>query len=430
MTHNQDTNPAPGNDVNNPIREQVQRIRPVAVFRRGRNFRIGSKIDCRAIKLFQKPIRDYTTCFVAVVVAGVSTAACGELAQLHVLRDDVVEVVDGIEVDVVEPADCRVDVARYGEVDEEHRLVAPPLDGDLDRRTVDDRQRARGRRHHDVGFPQPLRDVGERNGLAVEFARELLRARQRAIGDDHAPDVLPAQVVRDQRDGVAGADQQRRLGLEVAVDLAGEAHGGVGDGDRGLADRGFGTDLLRHREGVLHQLAQRLADGAFGLGGLVGLLQLTEDLRLAEDHGIEPAGHAQGVPNRLWPLQRIEVAVEQLGIDRFELNQPVGELSLRWAVRREVELGAVAGREDDGLFGADGVPRALERRAELLAVERDLLANVDGRSLVAYAEDDDRHEYRWSRWLSVRCRPPPWWAPWWAAIRNDARLNQRFSTRV
>lgn len=89
MTHNQDTNPAPGNDVNNPIREQVQRIRPVPVFRRGRNFQIGSKIDCRAIKLFQKPIRDYTTCFVAVVVAGVSTAACGELAQLlKVLNGD------------------------------------------------------------------------------------------------------------------------------------------------------------------------------------------------------------------------------------------------------------------------------------------------------------------------------------------------------
>ena len=48
-------------------------------------------------------------------------------ALLEVLRDDAVEVVDVVEVDVGEVVDGRVDVARNGDVDEEERAAPAAL---------------------------------------------------------------------------------------------------------------------------------------------------------------------------------------------------------------------------------------------------------------------------------------------------------------
>ena len=42
------------------------------------------------------------------------------LARLHVLVDDLAQVVDRVEVDVLELVDRGIDVARHGEVEDEH----------------------------------------------------------------------------------------------------------------------------------------------------------------------------------------------------------------------------------------------------------------------------------------------------------------------
>src|SRR4029079_9908778 len=54
------------------------------------------------------------------------------LAVDDVLGHDLLEVVDVVEVDVVDVVHQRVDVAGQGDVDEEHRVVAPRREGRLD----------------------------------------------------------------------------------------------------------------------------------------------------------------------------------------------------------------------------------------------------------------------------------------------------------
>lgn len=71
MTYNKDANLSTGKDVNDRIREQAQGIRSVTILGLRNNIRIRNKISCGAIELFQKPIGDYVTRILEVVVAGI-----------------------------------------------------------------------------------------------------------------------------------------------------------------------------------------------------------------------------------------------------------------------------------------------------------------------------------------------------------------------
>ena len=56
---------------------------------------------------------------------------------------------------------------------------------------------------------------------------------------------------------------------------------------RAGADLGFGADFLGDGEGALEERFELSGDGADLAGDGVGLFDLAEDLRLADDHGVE-----------------------------------------------------------------------------------------------------------------------------------------------
>jgi len=64
------------------------------------------------------------------------------------------------------------------------------------------------------------------------------------------------------------------------------------------ANARFGTYAFRGGEGGLKQLVENGAGAAAFLGDSVGVFQLPEDLRLAQDHGIKPGGHAKSMFDR------------------------------------------------------------------------------------------------------------------------------------
>jgi hypothetical protein len=95
-----------------------------------------------------------------------------------------------------------------------------------------------------------------------------------------------------------GADEQHPLVLQVAENLARQFHRGVADGHGAGADAGFRAHPLGHGKGLVHQLVEQKT-GAAALGRVtVGLLQLAEDLRLADDHRIQAGGHQEQVLDR------------------------------------------------------------------------------------------------------------------------------------
>jgi hypothetical protein len=88
-------------------------------------------------------------------------------ARLQVLLHDVLQVVDGVEINVVELGDFGLDIARYREIDQEHRAVLAILQRAFDRALAQDRQLARGRGNHDIGVGQACRHFRERYRLGA-----------------------------------------------------------------------------------------------------------------------------------------------------------------------------------------------------------------------------------------------------------------------
>src|SRR6185503_7873118 len=126
------------------------------------------------------------------------------------------------------------------------------------------------------------------------------------------------------------------------------------------------------------------------LRGLVGLLDLAEDLRLADHHRLQAGRHAEGVTDGF----RIRVTVE----DRVQLAAVArviaGEEGLQGLYRARivlagVELHAVAGGEDHGLARPRLRAQAQERVAHLVLGEGEGLAHGERGRPVAHADDDD-----------------------------------------
>ena len=141
-------------------------------------------------------------------------------------------------------------------------------------------------------------------------------------------------------------------------------------------------------------------------GGLVGVLELGEDLRLADDHRVEARGHAEQVGDGGVVAARVGGDAQLGGVDATKLGQPpqselLGPLGV---VGEEIEFGAVAGRHNDGL-GHDFVRGQLARHTGgRVAGQGEPLAQLERRRLVRYANDEQVHVACYLPQLSKRLR--------------------------
>ena len=72
---------------------------------------------------------------------------------------------------------------------------------------------------------------------------------------------------------------------------------------------GVGAHLLGHRERVLEQPLQPRAQGACAIGGLIGGLDLPQNLRFAQHHRIQPGGDPQNMAHRLLVGMPVQVGL-------------------------------------------------------------------------------------------------------------------------
>ena len=98
--------------------------------------------------------------------------------------------------------------------------------------------------------------------------------------------------------------------LSGPKDFARQFHGGVTHGDGHLADARFGANALGDAERAGHYLIEQSADGAFGLRDGVGAFQLTENLRFADDHGVQTGGDAKQMLNGIAGFEAVQMAFE------------------------------------------------------------------------------------------------------------------------
>ena len=222
--------------------------------------------------------------------------------------------------------------------------------------------------------------------------RELLAALERAVRDRHAFGRARGEMGGRELDHLAGADEQHLRLAQVLEQLGGQAHRRGRHADRMAADLGRAAHFLGDRERALEHLLQRRAERAGAVGLAHRLLELAEDLRLAEHHRIEPARDAEGVARRRAAFEHVGVRARSVGVATPPTPASQSTAGATCAASRaDVELGAVAGRDDRDLADPLQATRAsLQRGRELLGREREAAAQVERRGRVVEAEGDRR----------------------------------------
>ena len=127
------------------------------------------------------------------------------------------------------------------------------------------------------------------------------------------------------------------------------------------------------------------------LGRAHCVLHLAQDLRLAEHHGIEPAGHAESMAGDRAVFQRVRMRAQHLAADAAAVRQPVQRVVHCGMVARAVNFGAVAGG-NDGRFDttvrialAQRLAQTLQRGRNLVERERETAAQIERRGGVVNA---------------------------------------------
>ena len=78
-----------------------------------------------------------------------------------------------------------------------------------------------------------------------------------------------------------------------------------------------------------------------------GIFDLTENLRLAQHHAVEPAGYAEGVAHGRFGLVAVEIGFQRAVGNLVVVGQPAHNI-VRLA--HAIEFGAVAGGQNHGFF--------------------------------------------------------------------------------
>ena len=217
--------------------------------------------------------------------------AGGALPCFEVVVDDLREVVHVVQEGLIQAVYSRVKVARDGKIDEDLQAVAPPFECFFDVFTMDEEAVAARRADDDVGFVQLCRQLFEADGETTVFFGKFLRVGKGTVGDDEAFDVGIFEVFGDELGGFARADDEGGAAVMVVEEAVGEFDAGGRDGDVVRADGGAVADLFGNGKALLKEAFENAADSARLLTETVSLLDLTKNLRFAEDEGIKPAGN-------------------------------------------------------------------------------------------------------------------------------------------
>ena len=322
-------------------------------------------------------------------------AAIGEVGSGHLLK--IVDVVDEAAFDFVH---ARVDVARNGDVDEEHRAVAPSMEEVLTVGATEDFLRGPGGGDDNVGARRLGVEVveGDRFGMdggSGEVRGNLFGARPGTVGDEDGGGAVFDEVARSQLRHLPGAYKQDSLSLKRAKDFSGEVDGNGGDRDTARGDLRFAADFFGYSEGALQERLEVGGDGADFARDTVGLFDLAEDLGFANDHAVEGTGDAEEMADGFAVAVFVEVGLDVVGRDReifVEKPQEVG-FSLRrrgFAVVLEGEqFDAVAGGEDEAFANAWLVEEGAGGVGQAGGGDGEALADLDRCGVVVDAEQDE-----------------------------------------
>ena len=322
-----------------------------------------------------------------------SARDCLAGARPPVLGDDPVEVVDVEEVHAVERVDGGIDRARHREVDEEHRPPAALPHGLLDLRPGRTRRSppAALTTRSASGSIRPTRSNG--TARPPSSPRDVGGALERAVRHHERPGAAWRGAARGELAHRPRAEQERRLVVEAIEDVAGELDGRGADRHGLLGDPGLACGCAsppRTTCGSSDAAPGRRRRAAAATRVL--LLQLAEDLRLAHDHRVEARRDPEEMPDRLAVAVGVEAPGQLVAVpSRAPRARNAGSSAATasgsrphatTSTRLQVETitpSLHAGQRDE----------AAQRGLEAPVGERDALAHLDRRGVMAQPDEDD-----------------------------------------
>ena len=108
-----------------------------------------------------------------------------------------------------------------------------------------------------------------------------------------------------QLDHFAGTHKENGGVAQIFEQALRQAHTGGRHGHRMRANFRVAAHFLGHCEGALKQLVQVRAQGVGLLSYARGIFHLPQDLRLAQDHGVQARGHPKRMAHRVCVGQRV-----------------------------------------------------------------------------------------------------------------------------
>ena len=146
----------------------------------------------------------------------------------------------------------------------------------------------------------------------------------------------------------------------------------------------------------MKQPAEHRSDGPGGRGGRVGVFDLAENLRLANDQRVEAGGDAKQVLRRLEVRKVVDVFRESGSIDAVKVAEEGRQVGARGVgvLAGDVQLGPVAGGDHRYFAGRTAGRERPQRAFEAARLEVELLAQLHGRGAVTDADYEELHGHK------------------------------------
>ena len=193
---------------------------------------------------------------------------------------------------------------------------------------------------------------------------------------------------------LTGADDRDGPPLEPAQDPLGQNRAGLHEPGRRRPDRGLrpGPATGPHRSS--EQRVQRGPRRPLMGSQAVRRPDLRQDLRLAEEHRIQPGRYRVQMLGRILLVVRVERVGELVGRDLLRLRQEPLQIEEAGVIGLDlgVDLDAVARGQHDALPDGIEVPGAPVGLRQLVLAEREALEQLDRSSAVRHSQGEDGHQ--------------------------------------
>src|SRR5207248_337430 len=160
-----------------------------------------------------------------------------------------------------------------------------------------------------------------------------------------------------------GADQHHFAIVQRSKDLFSQLDGRVADRNRAHADFGLATHALSDGEGASDHGVEESGNGALLFGGGVGRFELSEDLRLADDHRVEAGGYAEDMADGVLASIAVDVLLQPGALGVLHGGEELFDAGLRVGavLRNDGDFDAIAGGENHALHYAGFLAQLLAR---------------------------------------------------------------------